>query len=90
MTFKHENSQVVARHNLQELKLIYRVLHQHLAEHIELMDTDFLLQLQMFLQGQAREEGIDASDHSLWDRWLGNEAVPCESRVRRRYGLRRK
>ena len=30
-----------AHFDLSELKLVYRVLHQHLMEHIELMDADF-------------------------------------------------
>lgn len=67
---------------VDEMKLIYRVLHANLAQHIELMDSSFLHDLQRALQALARSEGIDATDHGAWDAWLGNEdALPCEERV---------
>ena len=36
----------------------------------ELMDTDFLTDLQAWLQHVAGQEGVDVGDHAAWDRWL--------------------
>jgi hypothetical protein len=69
---------------LSEQKLVYRILHQNLMEHSELMDSEFLHDLQRSLQKQAQSEGVDVSDHGAWDEWLGNTVVPCEVRVRQR------
>jgi hypothetical protein len=69
---------------LSEQKLVYRILHQHLIEHPQLMDSDFLHDLQRSLQQQAQAVGVDVSDHGAWDEWLGNVAVPCEVRVQKR------
>ncbi len=91
MAFEFKDGTITAHHELDELKLVYRVLHESLLKHFDLMDTRFLHQLQHFLHECARKEGIDASDHSQWDRWLGNEdALPCEERVSRREVLREK
>ena len=72
------------RYPLSELKLVYRVLHRHLAQHTELMDARCFDDLQRYLQRQAQAEGVDATDHGAWDAWLGNEVVPCEKRMERR------
>ena len=69
---------------LDEQKLVYRVLHRHLTESPELMDTQFLADLQTALQKQALADGVDVADHGAWDEWLGNVAVPCEVRVANR------
>ena|GEM_PF-5085425 len=53
-----------------ELKLVYISLHAHLLEHVELMDTDFITDLQSWLQHVAGQEGVDVSDHAAWERWL--------------------
>jgi hypothetical protein len=66
---------------LPECKLIYRVLHRHLAEHPELMDTQFLDDLQRQLQAKATAEGVDVADHGAWDEWLGNVPRECSTRV---------
>jgi len=85
MSFEQRGEAVVAAHSLEELKLIYRVLHRHLAEHTELMDTHFLIELQNFLHERARSEGVDPTNHGEWDMWLGNADAPsCELRVSRR------
>ena len=76
-----------AHHDLSELKLVYRVLHQHLMEHLELMDTAFLTDLQRWLQGVAGQQGVDISDHAAWDAWLGGVVVSCEDRVSQRRRL---
>lgn len=69
---------------LAEQKLVYRVLHRHLAEHPELMDGDFLDDLQRTLQQSAQAEGVDVADHGAWDTWLGNDATPCDVRMKGR------
>jgi hypothetical protein len=75
------------RYAADDLKLIYRVLHRHLTQHTELLDSDFFTDLQRNLQRQATAEGVDVSDHGAWDAWLGNAAVSCSSRVARRSTL---
>lgn len=73
-----------AHHDLHELKLVYRVLHQHLMEHLELMETAFLTDLQRWLQVVAGQEGVDIANHAAWDAWLGGEVVACSDRVAQR------
>ncbi len=74
--------------SLDDLKLVYRVLHAHLAEHIELMDSDLFSSLQGFLQKAAKADGVDVTDHAAWDAWLGNpDAAPCEERLKMRRQL---
>jgi hypothetical protein len=80
----------VARFDLSvdEMKLVYRVLHAHLAEHLELMESDFFSALQSALQTRAKAGGVDVTDHAAWDAWLGNvDAATCEERVRARRAL---
>ncbi len=85
MSFEERADAVVAALDAEELKLVYRVLHQHLGDHPELMDTDFLIELQNYLQRQAKAAGVDISDHSAWDRWIGHEnATSCDIRNRNR------
>lgn len=57
-----------------DLKKVYRVLQHHLLEHPELMDSEFLQDLQQHLQYRARREGIDLCDHGAWDAWLAERA----------------
>jgi hypothetical protein len=72
---------------LAEQKLVYRILHAGLMEHTDLMDSEFLHDLQRSLQKQAQAEGVDVADHGAWDAWLGNVSVPCEVRVGKRRTL---
>ena len=72
------------RYPLEERKLLYRVLHRHLSDYPELMDSQFLDDLQRDLQQAAQAEGVDVADHGAWDAWLGNEAVSCSVRVANR------
>ena len=72
---------------LAEQKLVYRILHRHLTEAPELMDSEFLHDLQSQLQKQALAEGVDVADHGAWDAWLGNEAVSCAVRLEGRSRL---
>ena len=54
-----------------DAKLVYRVLHAHLQEHDELLDSDLFAALQTQLQAAARADGVDVSDHAAWNAWLG-------------------
>jgi hypothetical protein len=74
----------VETYPLDELKLIYRVLHRHLAEHTELLDARFFEDLQRHLHRRAQAEGVDIADHGAWDAWLGNEPVACDVRMQGR------
>jgi hypothetical protein len=74
--------------DLGELKLVYRTLHAHLMEHIELMETDFLTLLQSWLQYRAGQEGVDVADHAQWDAWLGGVHVSCEERMKGRRAIK--
>ena len=69
---------------LTELKLIYRVLHAQIAQQPELMDAQLLEDLQTSLQDAAKQDGVDATEHSEWDVWLGNPTTPCEVRMQGR------
>lgn len=84
MSFELRGESVTAAHDLDELKLVFRILHRHLGQHPELMDSHFLIELQRFLHKQAQNDGVDIADHGAWDRWLGNDAVPCDQRVAQR------
>ncbi len=75
------------QYSLNELKLIYRILHKNLSTNIELMDSDFLSDLQSLLQKKAVADGIDVGDHGAWDAWLGNEVVACQIRNEKRTTL---
>lgn len=72
------------QYSLAEQKLIYRALHRQLTEMHELMDSEFLHDLQVSLQRQAQAEGVDVADHGAWDAWLGNATTSCEIRVAKR------
>ena len=71
-------------HKLDELKMVYRVLHRHLSEHTELLDNTFFADLQTYLHRAAQADGVDIGDHGAWDAWLGNEVISCAVRVPRR------
>ncbi|MCK6455360.1 MAG: hypothetical protein L6Q92_02340 [Phycisphaerae bacterium] len=74
MSFERRGETVIAAHDLEELKLVFRVLHRQLADVPELMDTHFLTELQRFLLAAAGSDGVDVADHTAWDRWLGGAA----------------
>ena len=57
---------------LPELKLVYRLLHSQLPEQLVLMDSQLLHDLQIYLQQQARQAGVDVSLHAEWAAWLNN------------------
>jgi hypothetical protein len=55
---------------IQELKLIYNLLHTQLPIHTELFDSQLLQDLQTHLVQQAISEGIDMSQDNDWANWL--------------------
>jgi hypothetical protein len=69
---------------LHERKLVYRLLHRQLSNFPQLMEGDFLLDLQRDLQKIAQEDGVDIGDHGDWDAWLGNQPVACDVRLANR------
>ena len=79
-----DRSDAVTDLPLGERKLIYRVLHESLTRHPELMDSTFLDALQADLQKRATADGVDVADHGAWDAWLGNAPVACAVRVAKR------
>lgn len=62
-------------YDLDELKLIYRLLHSHLQNEIDLMDSQLMHDLQRHLQEQARADGVDVSVHAQWATWLNGGVV---------------
>ena len=70
--------------DIDELKLVYRVLHGNLMDNLELMDTSFLTELQNWLQYRAGRAGVDVADHAQWDAWLGGTHTSCQERVAQR------
>lgn len=60
---------------LDELKLVYRLLHAQLPENPDLMDSELLVDLQTHLQQAARREGVDVSLHAQWATWLAGGPV---------------
>ena len=70
-----------------DLKLIYRTLHASWMENVELMDSEVFTDLQGWLRTLAAGEGVDTSDHSQWDAWLGGKVVDCQTRLEGRRNL---
>ena len=62
--------QALDQYPLDELKLIYRLLHEALPANLELMDSDLLTDLQRLLQQAAKADGVDVSLHAQWAAWL--------------------
>ena len=71
-----------AHFRLDELRLVYRILHSQLMTNLELMDADFFQELQDWLQYAAQGQGVDVGDHAQWAAWLDASSVPHEVRVR--------
>ena len=65
--------------DIDELKRVYRILHDNLLSDMELMDTEFLETLQRWLQYRATQDGVDVTDHSLWDAWIKGKAAPTDT-----------
>jgi len=62
----------LADYPVAELKVLYRVLHAAVNEHPELMDSEFMDDLQRHLQARATAAGVDVSTHSQWAAWLAD------------------
>ncbi|MCY2937376.1 MAG: hypothetical protein NTV55_03340 [Planctomycetota bacterium] len=69
--------QALTTYPLSELKLIYRVLHGQIRQHLDLMDSQLFHDLQLYLQQTAQTQGVDVGDHGAWDSWLGNINAPA-------------
>ena len=54
MTFDVKENSARFKASIQDLKLVYRVLHRHLGENLDLMDCDFFDALQSALQQKAQ------------------------------------
>ncbi|MEJ2346994.1 MAG: hypothetical protein P8076_12145 [Gammaproteobacteria bacterium] len=57
---------------IDELRRIYRLLHSQLPQQPELMDSEFLHDLQTLLQQRAAADGVDVSLHAQWASWLND------------------
>ena len=64
---------------LDELKLVYRVLHRNLLSEEALMDAEFVHSLQTWLQYRAGQDGVDLADHAAWEAWLNGRPPPVPS-----------
>jgi len=64
--------------SLDDLKVIYRVLVAHAADHPELAENAFMTSLDRLLRAQARIEGVDPSDAESWEAWLADAEVDDE------------
>jgi hypothetical protein len=69
--------------DLSQVKSVYRSLFAQLRADpgADVDDGDCLLELQMFLQRKAGEDGVDVTHHQAWEAWLGHETpIPCDQR----------
>ena len=64
---------------LDELRLVYRVLHRNLLDEEALMDAEFVHTLQTWLQYRAGEDGVNLADHAAWEAWLNGRLAPIPS-----------
>jgi len=55
---------------IEELKLIYNILHNQFPTHTELMNSELLQDLQHYLLTKAEASGVEVSQHSGWANWL--------------------
>jgi hypothetical protein len=79
VTDQEEAMQRFSTFEIDELKLVYRVLHQNLMGHMELMDAEFLDTLQSWLQYRATQDGVDVSMHAEWGAWLNGHPPPAST-----------
>jgi hypothetical protein len=61
--------------NIDELKLVYLILHRDLMKTAGLMDSIFLEELQTHLHSLAKSDGIDVQNHTEWETWLGKSRL---------------
>lgn len=62
----------LGQYPLDELKLVYRLLHEQLDKNEALVDSELLQELQHLLQARARAEGVDVTLHAQWATWLND------------------
>jgi hypothetical protein len=82
---EHGRDAIELQVTLSQLKKVYvglfRQLHHCSAVDFDALDEDdMLLTLQTYLQRRAGESGVDCTNHSAWDAFLGVEAPSCEVR----------
>ena len=65
----------LASFDASDLKRVYRALHRSLMSDPELLDSDFLAELQAWLRTLATGDGVDTSDHVAWDAWRAGRAA---------------
>jgi hypothetical protein len=56
---------------IQELKVIYNILHAQFPRYTELMDSELLQDLQNDLHQRAEASGVDVGKTADWANWLG-------------------
>ena len=59
-----------------DLKLVYQVLQSRLQAHPDLLDNAILEDLQTYLQGRAKADGVDTTYHPAWAAWLNGTPPP--------------
>lgn len=78
-----DDGRIAVMWDLPQLKSLYRSLFAQLRAEPggDVDESGCLLELQVFLQRKAQEEGVDVTHHAAWEAWLGHQApVPCEQR----------
>lgn len=60
----------LTEYSIEELKLIYHLLHIQMPQHTQLISSDLLQDLQDYLLQQARNEGINVAERKQWNSWL--------------------
>jgi hypothetical protein len=66
---------------LPPVKGLYRTLFTQLRADpgVDLDESNCLMDLRVFLQRTAQQDGVDVTHHAAWEAWLVNEVpVPCE------------
>lgn len=67
--------------SLEDLKAIYRILLEHLAQYPELEANTFFESLRTLLEDQAEAEGVDLEDDAAWTAWLNEPPEPEDVRA---------
>lgn len=62
----------LGQYSLDDLKLVYRMLHGQLERNSALMDSELMHDLQHLLQARARADGVDVTLHAQWSTWLND------------------
>lgn len=84
---EHNEGAIQLDLSLSQLKRIYlslfRQLHESRLRDIDDLDEDdMLLTIQLYLQRQARQAGVDCTIHADWEAFLGVVDAPsCEQRL---------